>query len=310
MRTISMTSADREEAPRPVSVGAASSEAVSLVGPAGLRRSGYVVSGLLGVVAWGASAAMWFGPELLHGAAAMDGSARGTALVVMVLGVPLLAVAMWATSRGSARAMFVWAGSVAFLLYQAVLYLLATPFNSLFLAFEAMLALGIWSVVTLWSQVDVPRLPVLVDQRLPARSLAMFLWVAAAANALVWLRTIVPALDESATPAFLQGTGLTTNPVFVQDLAVWLPMMAVAAWWLWHRDGRGLLLGGAMLVTWLLEPITIAVDQWIGVQADPTAPYVSTDVIPVMVGFAAVTAVPAFLFLRSVRPRQGESHGT
>jgi len=85
---------------------------------------------------------------------------------------------------------------------------------------------------------------------------------------------------------------------------VWLPMLAVAAWWLWHRDGRGLLLGGAMLVAWVLEPLTIAVDQWVGVQADPTATYVSRDVIPIMLGVAVVSAVAAFLFLRDVRSRE------
>jgi hypothetical protein len=248
---------------------------------------------------------MWFWPELLNGAPAMDGSARGTALVVLVAGVPLLVTSMWATSRGSARAMFVWAGSVAFLLYQSVLYALATPFNALFLLYEAMLALGIWSAVTLISQVGVRRLPELFDERAPVRSMAAFLWVAVSLNALAWLAAIVPALGEAESPAFLEGTGLTTNPIYVQDLAVWLPMMAVAAWWLWHRDGRGLLLGGAMLIAWVLEPLTIAVDQWVGVAADPTATYVSTDVIPIMLGLAAVMVVPAFLFLRSVRPRAG-----
>jgi hypothetical protein len=273
------------------------------VGPSALRPSAYLLSSLLAVVAATSSAAMWLWPELLNGASAMDGSARGTALMVLVAGVPLLVTSMWATSRGSARAMFVWAGSVAFLLYQSVLFALATPFNALFLLYEAMLALGIWSAVTLISQVGVRRLPELFDERTPVRSMAAFLWVAVSLNALAWLAAIVPALSEAASPAFLEGTGLTTNPIYVQDLAVWLPMMTVAAWWLWHRDGRGLLLGGAMLIAWVLEPFTIAVDQWVGVAADPTATYVSTDVIPIMLGLAAVMVVPAFLFLRSVRPR-------
>jgi hypothetical protein len=39
----------------------------------------------------------------------MNGSARGTALVVLLVGVPLLA------ARGSARAVLTWLGSAAFL---------------------------------------------------------------------------------------------------------------------------------------------------------------------------------------------------
>lgn len=36
-------------------------------------------------------------------------------------------------------------------------------------------------------------------------------------------------VDAAQSAAFLEGTGLTTNPIYVQDLAVWLPMLAVAA---------------------------------------------------------------------------------
>ena len=172
MRTVSVDPDCRAEHPRAVSAAAAPAGAAAPVGPAALQPSAYLVSALLAVVAAEASAAMWFLPDVLHGAPAMDGSARGTALVVLIVGVPLLVVSMWATSRGSARAMFVWAGTVAFLLYQAVRYVLATPFNALFLVYDAMLALAIWSAVTLVGQVGVRQLPVLVHERMPVRSLA------------------------------------------------------------------------------------------------------------------------------------------
>jgi hypothetical protein len=47
----------------------------------------------------------------------------------------------------------------------------------------------------------------------------------------------------------------------VQDLAVWLPLMAVGAWWLWRRTGRGVVVVGSLLVMWVVEGIGIAVDQ-------------------------------------------------
>jgi hypothetical protein len=37
----------------------------------------------------------------------------------------------------------------------------------------------------------------------------------------------------------LDGTGLTTMPTYVQDLAFWLPLMGLAAWWLWRRPTSG-----------------------------------------------------------------------
>ena len=44
-----------------------------------------------------------------------------------------------------------------------------------------------------------------------------------------WLVRILPTLASSGEPAYLRGTGMTTNIVFVQDLALWVPLMAVAS---------------------------------------------------------------------------------
>ena len=71
-------------------------------------------------------------------------------------------------------------------------------------------------------------------------------------------RRIVPALADSGTSAFLRGTGLTTNVVYVQDLALWLPLMAVAAAGLWRRRPWGYLIAGAGLVMWVIESVSIA----------------------------------------------------
>jgi hypothetical protein len=68
------------------------------------------------------------------------------------------------------------------------------------------------------------------------------------------------------------GTGLTVNVVYVQDLALWLPLLAVAAAWLWRRRSWGYLLAGAGLVMWVLESTSIAVDQWYGHAAAPASP--------------------------------------
>ena len=68
----------------------------------------------------------------------------------------------------------------------------------------------------------------------------------------------MPALADSGTSAFLRGTGLTTNVVYVQDLALWLPLMAVAAAGLWRRRPWGYLIAGAGLVMWVIESVSIA----------------------------------------------------
>jgi hypothetical protein len=57
----------------------------------------------------------------------MNGSARGTGLVVLVLSVPVLLGAMAWAARGSVRAQVVWLGAIGHLLYNAVMFLFGGP---------------------------------------------------------------------------------------------------------------------------------------------------------------------------------------
>lgn len=233
---------------------------------------------------------------LLQGPPAMNGSARGTALVMLVLGVPALLVGQLGTRRGVRRAVPLWLGSGAFLLYNAFLLLFATPFNRLFLLDVATFSLALWMLVAIVAVVDVAAFdPPGFPARL-RRTIAVITWVVVAVNAAAWLRQIGPALG-SRSPAFLAGTGLPTAPTYVQDLAVWLPLMAAAGIWLWRGLARGFLIVAAMLSMWVAESVSIAVDQAFGAAADPAATVVSAAMTPVFAVVAGLIAIPAGILL-------------
>ena len=67
---------------------------------------------------------------LLRGPAAMNGSARGTALVMAVIAVPVLAIAAVTAFKGRVQAWPLWLGAVAYLLYNGVMLLFGTPYNT------------------------------------------------------------------------------------------------------------------------------------------------------------------------------------
>jgi hypothetical protein len=112
-------------------------------------RAPYFLSGALVVVAALAAGFSFFSSSLLTGAPVAIGCLRGTALVVLVIGLPVLATAMARTTQGSARGLVVWLGTLAYLLYQAVMFCFATPVNNLFLIYIAYLGLAVWSIVVL-----------------------------------------------------------------------------------------------------------------------------------------------------------------
>jgi hypothetical protein len=239
-------------------------------------------------------------PGLLRGTAAMNGSARGTALVVLAVGVPALIASMAAVSGGAVRPVITWLGATAFTLYQSVLFLFATPFNRLFLAYVAMFALSAWTLVTLLKAVDVDGFVRHYAAAFPNRALAAYLGVLAVLNALAWLVQVVPATFRGGAPAFLAGSGLTTSPVYVQDLSFWIPLMAVSAAWLRRRRAWGYVLVGAMLVFGVIESISIAVDQWMGSAADPSSTVASASLTPIFTLVAAIGLVPLFFYFRNL----------
>lgn len=274
-----------------------------------ISATAYWLSGTLLLISIAAAGLTAFG-RFLSGPAVMVGSARGTALVVLFVTTPVIAVAMVFAARGSARAVLVWLGALAALLYNAQMFLYATPFNSLFLLYVAMLGLSVWSIVWLLRGRMVAAVAARVDDWMPVRLIAAYVWLITGVNALIWLRAIVPALLSTDPTSVLAGTGLTTNPVFVQDLALWLPLAAAAGVWLWRRHPMGYLISGALLTLWVIESISVAVDQWFGDQGDPTSAVVSLSMVPAFAVMAVVGLVPLVVHLRHVAPGPRLRHRT
>jgi MYXO-CTERM domain-containing protein len=78
------------------------------------------------------------------------------------------------------------------------------------------------------------------------------------------------------------------------------PLLAVAAGWLWRRRPHGYLLAGAGLVLWVLESLSIAVDQWYGHAADPASPVASGALVPAFAALALIGLILVALLLHGL----------
>jgi hypothetical protein len=240
-----------------------------------------------------------FGGELA-GTPVMNGSCRGTALVVLVGGVPTLVVAAAMARRGSARATFVWFGLALYVLYNAVLITVGEPLNRFFLLYEAWIALAAATVLALAFGVDVRALAARCRPSMPARGFGTYVLVIAVLNALAWLARIVPATLGDRAADLLDGTGVSMVPTYFGDLAFWLPLLTVGAVWLRRRRPWGFLLGGGGLVMWAIEGFTVAVDQWFGHRADPASTVASAALVGPFAVLGLVGLVVAVRFLHHV----------
>ena len=253
-------------------------------------------------------------PELIHGPAAMVGSMRGTALVMLALGIPMLFVAMAVAvaQRGGLLMVVSWIAGLIFITYQAWMFLFAVPFNGFFLVYVVMLASGFWAIVVVLSALHPERIADAKGTRMPGRLLAGWMVASCVAFYGLWLRNVVPAMFDSQSPAFLDGTGMVTPTNYVLDMAFFLPFAIVAAVALWRRTSWGVVVGGAMLVVLVLESAAIAVDQWVGSAADPASTVVSATLTPMFAILAVIGAVMVGLWYRgtSRAPTKGRGQAT
>jgi hypothetical protein len=254
-----------------------------------------VLAALAGLAA--AAASLLFG-DVLRGPAAMNGSLQGTALVLIVITLPTLAVSMALAARGSTVALVGWLGALTSIAYQGVLFAYATPFNSFFFLYVALLSLSTWGLVALSSRTSVRDVAAAIGPGGPIRLVAAYLVLSAGAFALLWLRATVPAVFSREPPEFLLGTGMTTGVGQVLDLGFTLPIMVVAAYLLLRRRPLGYVLTGTLLVMLGIENVSIGVDQWLGALADPSSPVVSAALVPVFAVMSAIGIGVLVAFLR------------
>lgn len=247
----------------------------------------------------------FFAPDLLNGPAVMNGSARGTALIMLVLGVPLLLA-----SLALEHARWRWwpvlrTGALAYLAYNDFLLLFATPFNRLFLVYVLAMSSTAFALGMTLLQTDAD----VADQRLPrtaAHVIGGYVLTIAVLNTLIWLRTVVPATFAEDPTSFLAGMGIATQPVYVQDLVFWLPSTAVVGWLAWTRRRWGATLAGAYLVYAFIEAIGVATDQWMGSSADPTSPVATMGGVTIFAVMTVLGAIALAYYARAVsgiRPR-------
>ena len=260
-------------------------------------RHVYVLSAALAVVGALATALTYFDPGVLLGPAVTNGNARGTALVMLAAAIPILLYAMWRAHQGSWRATFLWLGALFYLAYNAFLLLFLTPFNALFLLYVATQSLALFSTFALVFAIDRAWIMARIG-RFGFRGLAIFVWTIVVLNTVAWLQVVIPAILSDDPTSFLDGLGVATNAIYVQDLVIWLPLMTLSAWWMWNRRPLGVILTGSWLIFGVLESVSIAVDQWFGHQADPLSPHASEAVIPLMIGLAVVNLAGTYFYLR------------
>jgi hypothetical protein len=166
-------------------------------------------------------------------------------LIMLVVGLPLLAVSFWLALRGSLRARLLMTGTLGFVLYTYITMCVGANYNQLFLVYVALFALSLYALILSMMSFDLATLPTHFSAKLPRRWIAGVLFLAAAFLTLAWLGRIAPTITQAQLPPLENTTSL-----FIQamDLAIVVPLCVLAGVLLLRRSAWGYLLGSVALM--------------------------------------------------------------
>ena len=177
-------------------------------------------------------------------------------LVTIVLGLPLLAVSLWLTLRGSLRGRLILTGTLGFILYTYITMCFGAAYNRLFLVYVALFSLSLYAFILSMMSFDLKTLPAHFSAKLPRRWIAGLLFFAAAFLAFAWLGRIAATFKPQTIPALEN-----TTSMFIQamDLALIVPLCIVAAVLLLRRSPWGYLLASVGMMKFLTMGTAVSV---------------------------------------------------
>ena len=148
--------------------------------------------------------------------------------ITLFVGIPLLIIGLVGSRRGSPRARFLLAGTLAYFLISYLFYLVMAMYNYLFLVYAALLGLSFFALSTILLSFDIKNLSKAFRSEKPLRFSAYFLIINTVMIALLWLSVIVPPLlNGKIYPEILEH--YTTLIVQGMDLALLLPIAFTSA---------------------------------------------------------------------------------
>ena len=202
------------------------------------------------VSAWGESVDM-HGEGLYHrDSHSMAVQAIAQDWVTLVLGVPLMTLAIVLVRRGSYRGRLLLTGAMGYFLYTYASYSFLMTYNRLFLIYVALFALALFGFVFSFLELDVPRMDRRVRPLFPRRSLAVFFLFIAVMLFVMWMGRIIPSLISEAPPFGLET--YTTLVIQALDLGVIAPAAVYTSIALFRRRNSGYALSVVIVLKGLM----------------------------------------------------------
>lgn len=245
-----------------------------------------------------------YGQGLYHYDTLFQGAGnKGTDIITIFLGIPLLVVSLLLYRRGSLRGGLLLMGALTWFLYTYASYALGpVAYNNLFLVYVALFSTSLFALGLVFRSFNAPALSDHFAAGMPRRGLAIFLFVSSLVTLVVWLMAPIIALLQSQPPERLDTySTLFTNAL---DIAIIVPLVFLAGLLVLRREPVGYLIAFPTLVLEAFLAPMIAVQTVSQLRAGVTFP--PGQIVGPISGFATVALIAIgmlVVLLRNVSDR-------
>ncbi len=238
-------------------------------------RAAYVFSAIVAVLSTAVSVIGLRFPRLYPGDWG-NGTSLGNDFVTLVVAVPVLALGIVYSARGSARARLLWLGALGYMIYNYAFYVFGIPVTRLYVPWIAVFVLSGFALILGMRSLDIESIAGRFSPRTPARWIAGYFFFAAAMICRLWISQWATFLTTGRIPE-VNGSQEAYKVIAAVDLSFAVPLLVAAAWTLWRRRPWGYVLGAVALVQfagyfavmttvcildWKLKPGSQLVSAW------------------------------------------------
>jgi hypothetical protein len=223
---------------------------------------------------------------------------RGTDVVTLLLGIPLLVASTLRYRRGSLHGGLLLTGTLGYFLYVYASMALGTVvYNELFLAYVVLFSASLFGFVLAFAGIDRTAMSARFSVAMPRRGPAVFMFVSALMTVVVWSTPVIDALIRGTTPARLDvySTPVTT----ALDLAVITPAAVLAGILIFRFVALGYLLAISVLVLEVMLAPLLAAQTASQLFAGVTFP--AGQIVGPIAGFATVALIAIWVLVAILR---------
>ncbi|MEQ8424523.1 MAG: hypothetical protein RIA63_07420 [Cyclobacteriaceae bacterium] len=181
----------------------------------------------------------------------------GQDFIDLVVVFPILVISSFLAYKKRDIFVFVWLGTMVYLVYTFLIYCFAVHFNSLFIFYCLILGLIFYSISYFIYVQSRQGIRVTLEKMSIIRTIGYYFLFISVSFYLLWIAEIIPSVILNTTPKSLSDTGLLTNPVHVLDLSIVLPGIFIAGITLLGRKRIGFFLAPVVLTFFILMDVTI-----------------------------------------------------